>query len=76
MSDRELAILREVVSKRSPDLLPVVDVIGARQLSQDERERLWMLVAQELIEYGLDLADEHNDYGVNLEAVVDWIGHQ
>ena len=73
-SDVRERLLREVLDRRAPRLLPIVERDGP--ISSDERERLRSIIADELVEHGLDGNDEHNEYGRALEDVIDFIGHR
>jgi len=45
-------------------------------VSEADRESLRQLVADELCELGLRANDEPNEYGLQLEDVIDGLGHQ
>jgi hypothetical protein len=75
LSSVETELLREVVSRRSPESLSVVDVLAQRRLTHDEREELRQIVADELVEHGLR-DDEPNEYGHRMERLIDALGHQ
>ena len=40
LSERELEVLRKIVDDRAPALRPLVDVLGSRQLTEEELEAL------------------------------------
>lgn len=46
----ELAVLGEILARRDPDLIAVIERIGAEPLAADERERLRRAVVDELCE--------------------------
>ena len=73
--EAQLRLLREVVEKRDVASLKMVDVIGQRLLTSQEREDLRHLVADELIDTGLEPNDEHNERGRRLEDLIDWLRH-
>jgi hypothetical protein len=75
-SDRDmLALLRRIIERRKPGLSPLLNEIGRHRVSDDEREMLRGVVADELVEAGLRPNDEPTAYGLALEAVIDWLGH-
>jgi hypothetical protein len=72
----EHKLLRELVSRRDDSALPLIDSLLERRLTQDEREILRGLVADELVEQGLDEHDEPTAYGLQMERLIDALGHQ
>ncbi len=74
--DEYAAVLRQVVNGRRPDLLPLVDSMTRRQLTEAEREELRQTIADELTATGLGPGDEPNDRGLVLESVIDWLGRR
>jgi hypothetical protein len=70
MKPQERELLHKVVSYRASDLLPLVEVIGKRSLTQDEREQLRGALAFELSALGLDQEDEPTQYGRELDALI------
>jgi len=73
---RAKVLLREIVSRRAPSAMREVDQLGVTKLSDDGREALREIVADELVECGLDVGDEPNQRGRELESVIDWLGRQ
>jgi len=71
----ELVVLRRVVEKRDPALLTRLDSLADCPLTDDERESLRDLVADEFTERGLRNDDEPTAYGLVLESIIDWLGH-
>ncbi len=68
-------VLKDVVSKHNPSLLPVIDLIGKAPLTEDMREALREAVGIELMENGLEENDEPNGRGYMLEDLIDDLGH-
>lgn len=66
-------LLRQVIGRRDPALAAILE--SGRSLSDHERELLRSIIADELVERGLDERDEHTRYGQALEDVIDHIGH-
>lgn len=64
----------EVVRTRAPERLGLLDELGSRPLEEGTREVLRGLLADELVETGLDEDDEPNDRGRLIEAAIDWLG--
>jgi hypothetical protein len=71
--DHEL--LRRTVAERNSDLLPLLSQIDRRPLTSDEREELRGVLVEELTAAGLGPGDEPTDYGLQLEALIDALGH-
>ena len=61
LSRTEADLLREVVSRRSPTSLPLLDALADRRLSEDEREELRHIVMDDFVERGLRDDDEPNE---------------
>jgi hypothetical protein len=53
----EMALLSEIVARREPDLVSVIDRIGSEGLTDDERERVRRAVVDELCELPEDSTD-------------------
>ena len=68
-------LIREVVEVRAPEQLGVVDKLKSKPLDQDAREALREVLAEELVETGLQDDDEPNERGRLIEAALDWLGH-
>jgi len=61
---RQPALARELEERRS---------VGG--LDESLRERSRLVIADELIDYGLDAGEEHNAYGLKLSQIIDYLGH-
>jgi hypothetical protein len=72
----EADLLRELVSRRSPSTLTLVDALATRGLTHDEREELRHVVMDDFLEQGLGEDDEPNAYGHRMERLIDALGHQ
>ena len=66
--------IEDIVQKRRPELLPVVHVLGVRQLTSEERDSLREVVGTELVETGFDMRDKPTARGLLLEDLIDWLG--
>jgi len=75
ISESQMNLLANIVSKHSPDLLPTLDNIGIKPLSDEQRRKLRRAIADELSEAGFDEEDEPNHYGYQLEALINILGH-
>lgn len=71
-----ISLVASVVRRRNRSLLWLMNVIGTRLLTTDEREQLRGEMAAELSEFGLGAHDEPTSYGLDLEAAIDWLGRQ
>ena len=76
MTPAEYDLLREIISRRDGSALTLLDALWERRMTEDERERLRGLVADELVERGLEDDDEPTGYGLQLERLVDALGYQ
>lgn len=66
--------LYAIVERRKPDLLPIVASIRVIALTLSARDQLQELLADELVEAGLDQQDEPTAYGLEIEDLIDWVG--
>jgi hypothetical protein len=71
----EADLLREIISRGSPSSVTLVDALLERRLTDDERDELRQVVADELVSEGLRDDDEPNEYGHRLERFIDALGH-
>jgi hypothetical protein len=67
--------IREIVARRRPELVWLADQLGTYSLTSDEREDLRGVIAEELLEVGLDEQDQPTPKGLALERLIDLIGH-
>lgn len=72
---QEQNILKELILKRNPSLLQVLDSIGKESLTIDQRESLRDLILDEFLETGIEEDDEPNDRGHILEQLIDRLGN-
>ncbi|MGZ3595248.1 MAG: hypothetical protein ACXU9G_06275 [Syntrophales bacterium] len=75
LKSAETDLLREVLLKLRPPLLTMIDSIGIVPLTDNQREELRSVVADELVETGLGKDDEPNERGLLLEHLIDRVGH-
>jgi hypothetical protein len=75
LSSNQIALLRRTVERHIPDLLPLVGSLGESHLNEADREALRSAVSSEFISAGLDSNDEPTPYGLELEALIDVLGH-
>lgn len=73
LQDREL--LRGIVMRWDAGLAALLETLGTIPLTQEQREGLRAVIAEELSYSGLDAADEPNDYGYRLERMIDVLGY-
>lgn len=71
----EMNMLKEVLTKHRPSLLPLINSIGIIPLTDDQKEEIRGALADELIETGLDEYDEPNERGQLFEHLIDSIGN-
>jgi hypothetical protein len=72
----EIELLRTILSKRAPDLLPVVDSLGVVPLTNERREELRRAIADELCENELREDHEPTPRGVQLDDLIGRLGDQ
>lgn len=71
LKEEELVLLRSVISCRQPDLSWLVDTIGKRLLSVEERESLREVLGDELCATGLTESFTPNQRGLVIENLID-----
>lgn len=69
----DFLLLREVLSKHRPDLLPILKLVGSNELPINRRGKLCDIVAGELYSTGLEADYEPNARGRALEDLIDKI---
>jgi hypothetical protein len=70
-----MALLRGAVKRHVPELFSLTDTIGSQPLSETDREALRSAVLSEFLRAGRDSEDEPNSYGLELERLIDALGH-
>ncbi len=69
------ALLRRTVERHAPELASLVDTVGEVPLDTTNREALRNAVLSEFLSAGLDSRDEPTPYGLQLEGLIDALGH-
>lgn len=75
LSSNMMMLLRLTVERHVPELLLLVDEVGKAPLNETDREALRGAVLSEFLRAGLDSNDEPTSYGLELEALIDALGH-
>jgi hypothetical protein len=75
LSPTMMTLLRRTVERHERTLLPLVDTVGEIALNESDREALRGLVLSEFLEAGRDGTDEPTSFGLELEQLVDALGH-
>jgi len=75
LKSHEMKLLKEVVLKHRPSLLPLLDSLGRVSLTTKQREDLRGAIAEEFSQTGLGKNDEPNSRGRLLENLIDRLGH-
>lgn len=70
-----MALLRAAVHRHSPTLERRLATLGTVPLNLEEREALRSAVLDEFLETGLDDSQEPNKRGLNLQSIIDDLGH-
>ena len=69
-----MVLLRSTFQKQQPGLLPLLDLLGAQPLTEDQREALREALADELIETGLRDDSEPDERGRPLDDIIGRLG--
>lgn len=67
----DLALLGAILARRDPDLIPALDDVAARPLSDNERKRIRRAVIDELCELPSDASDRR---ALDLEELLIHLG--
>lgn len=69
----QISVLREVIEKRQPELVPLADRAGKEILTEEELEKLRNVVSDEFAEVGLQENDEPNPRGIVLDDIMGFL---
>lgn len=72
--ERLQGLLREVMGRYCPGMLPGLSANGELSIDSEQREPLRNSLAGELCATGLTANDEPNDRGYALEELIDLVG--
>lgn len=75
LSDQDMSLLREAITRRRPKLLPLLDQLGTVPLTDEQRENLREAIGIEFCETGLREDSEPNERGLALESLIDALGY-
>ncbi len=75
LADNMLLLLQRAVERHVPELLPLTESVGKEPLTETDREALRSAVLAEFLNSGLDGDDEPTPYGLELEGLIDALGH-
>ena len=70
--DDHTELLERVLRRQSPSLL-YVTTIDSRKVQPEIRREIERAIVSELVDTGLGDDDEPNAYGLELEALIDWV---
>lgn len=71
LSESDFTLLREVIAKRAPELMPLIHERQNVRLLGSQRKCIQSIVGDDLIETGFRDDDEPNDRGLALERIID-----
>ena len=71
MKNMDRTLLHDVIDRRAPQLLHLLDRLPMRDLTDDEREALREAIADELVSAGLDADGEVTRHGRLLDDLID-----
>jgi hypothetical protein len=66
----DLQLLREAIWRNKPALMTVADLIGKATLTEEQREALREVLADELCSTGLRSDGEPNERGLKLDDII------
>jgi hypothetical protein len=75
MVDADKKTLREIIWRRRPKLATLIADLEDGRLSEDAREEIREVLAEELCDSGLDPSDEPHQRGQMIERLIDEVGH-
>jgi hypothetical protein len=68
-------LLLQIVAHHVPELLRLAESVGKKPLTETDREALRSAVLSEFLDSGRDSNDEPTPYGLELEKLIDALGH-
>ncbi len=71
----DMQLLRDAIETEAPSLLPLLNKIGTRELTQDESNALRSAIVHHLVSTGFGPQSEPNARGIRLEALIDYLVH-
>lgn len=74
VSPEDIGEIRRIVWQRKPLLAGGLGELGHTRLDEAAREEIREVLAEELGDSGLDLTDEPNARGLQLERLIDVLG--
>jgi len=75
LADNMLLLLQQTIEHHEPELLSLARSVGKLPLTEADREALRGAVLSEFLGSGLDSGDEPTPYGLELERLIDALGH-
>jgi hypothetical protein len=75
LSAKDLTLLRRTVERHAPELRALANTVGTTPLNEPDREALRSVVLSEFLRAGRDSDDEPTSYGLELEELIDALGH-
>ncbi|CUU35368.1 MAG: hypothetical protein K6U12_11575 [Armatimonadetes bacterium] len=75
LSESDIETIRQVIARRAPDLLPLVERLASfplpsLALSDEEAHELSLVLYDEFVENGLEENYEPNEYGRKLDTII------
>jgi len=74
ISEKSFSLLKRCIESRQPELIPLIESYVSSDYSDAFYNELREIVGDELCTYGFQTNDEPNEYGLELEALIDEIG--
>lgn len=66
-----LSLIKDIIITRSPQLIEISHRLASGSVTNEERKKLIILIAEELCEKGFDADSEPTVYGLELEELID-----
>lgn len=74
LSEKSLALLKSCLGKHNTSLIQIIESIGKDEYTVEFYNQLREIVCDELIARGFNKDYEPNQYGIELEMLIDEIG--
>ncbi|MBP8641218.1 MAG: hypothetical protein KBI01_10050 [Oscillospiraceae bacterium] len=74
LNKQQMDLLKKCLQKHSPGLITIIENPDSQNYSVEFYNQLRAIIGNELVISGLNEDDEPNEYGLNLESLIDEIG--
>jgi len=70
----EMGLLQDIIGGRAPQLLPQLESLGKTVQRPSQRERLRLVILDELLEFGTNQDSGFNEYGLRVDDLMRRLG--